>query len=785
MFRIYWTANSNKEIPGGGIMKTVNQSIPKVDGLGLVMGKPIYTEDISPKDALIVKVLRSPHAFAKIKSIDTSRALQYPGVECIFTHKDVPRIPITRAGQAYPEQSMYDKYILDEYVRHIGDDVAIVAAIDEVTAQKALERIEVEYEVYEPVLDFEKAVGHKSIIHTQENIECKVAVGLETDKNIAAKVDIASGDVEAVLKRCDTVIKRRYYSQATQQAMLESFRSAAYIDGHGRLVIIDSTQIPFHVRRFLARAFQMPAGKIRVIKPRIGGGFGAKQTANSEFYTALVTLKTGKPSKIIYTTQEVFEAGSPRHAMRFDVTIGADKNGKIKAIDLDGLSDTGAYGDHAYSVFLQAGMKSLNLYNKIEASRFRGNVVYTNNTPAGAFRGYGATQGIYAVESAVNELAHELKVDPVRIREMNMIRQNEPAINFNFNGNKNTAPAEIIESCALEYCVQRGKEMIRWDDKYPNKIIDDQKIRGIGMAIGRQGSGIANVDMGSATINLNDDGSFTLLVGATDIGTGSDTILTQICAEELGVDFDRINIISSDTDTTPFDGGAYASSTTYVTGNAVKKAAEQMKKSIEEQGAKNLGANIDNVVFDGLKVKVKGYDKQIALGELATKLIYAQKQLVTSDSYVAHKSPPPYMAGFAEVEVDIETGKVNLVHFVSVLDVGTVINPNLARTQAEGGIVQGIGMALYEDIIADSRGKLITNNLMNYKIPTRKDIGNIQIEFAKSYEPTGPFGAKSIGEVVVNTACPAIQDAIFNAIGARVRDLPMTPEKVLSALKNK
>jgi len=766
-------------------MKVVNQSIPKVDGLGLVMGKPTYTEDIIPKNALVVKVLRSPYAFARIKSIDASEALKLPGVECAFTYKDVPKVPFTRAGQAYPEPSMYDKFILDEYVRHIGDDVAIVATVDEVSAEKALKLIKVEYEVFEPVLDFEKAEGHKSVIHSGDKIECKVDVGLEADKNIAAKVDIAMGDVDKVLDDCEVVIRRRYYTQATHQTMLESFRSAAYIDERGRLVIIDSTQIPFHVRRFLARAFQIPANKIRVIKPRIGGGFGAKQTANSEFYTALVTLKTGKPSRIIYSTEEVFEAGSPRHAMRFDVTIGADRNGKIRAIDLEGLSDTGAYGEHAYSVFLQAGMKSLNLYNKVEAARFKGKVVYTNHTPSGAFRGYGATQGIYAVESAVNELAHELNISPIDIRKMNMIRQGEAAIKFNFNGIKSTAPTEIVESCALDYCIDRGKELIGWDEKYPRKVIDKNRVRGIGMAIGRQGSGIANVDMGSATINLCDDGSFTLLVGATDLGTGSDTILSQICAEGLGVSFDKINIVSSDTDITPFDGGAYASSTTYVTGNAVKKAAEKMRRLIEEEGARNLGTDVDKVEFDGEFIRVKGYDKAISLEELATKLMYSQKQLVASDSYVCHKSPPPYMAGFAEVEVDLETGKVDVINFAAVLDVGTVVNPNLARTQAEGGIVQGIGMALFEDVKIDSRGKMITNNLMNYKIPTRKDIGNIIVEFAESYEPTGPFGAKSIGEVVVNTCSPAIQDAIYNAAGIRVRDLPMTPEKILRELKSK
>lgn len=747
------------------------------------MGKPVYTEDLIPKNALVVKVLRSPHAFARIKSIDVSKALKLPGVEAVFTYKDVPRVPFTRAGQAYPEASTYDKFILDEYVRHVGDDVAIVAAVNEEWAEKALKLIKVEYEVFEPVLDFEKAEGHESVIHPEEDLVSLVDVGLEADRNIAAKVDISKGDVDKVLSECDVVISRRYYSHSTQQTMLETFRSFAYIDEKGRLVVVSSTQIPFHVRRILARALQIPASKIRVIKPRIGGGFGAKQTMNTELYSAFVTLKTGKPCYNIYTTEEVFNAGSPRHAMRFDVTIGASKDGKIRAIDLKGLSDTGAYGEHAYAVFLQAGMKSINLYNKVEATRFIGKVVYTNRTPCGAFRGYGATQGIYAIESAVNELAHELNMCPTEIRNMNMIRKGEPEITFNFNGVENTSPAVIDESCALDYCVSRGKELIGWDEKYPRKVVGKNKVRGVGMAIGRQGSGIANVDMGSATIKLCDDGSFTMLVGATDLGTGSDTILAQICAETLGVAFDKINVISSDTDITPFDSGAYASSTTYVTGNAVKKAAEKMKKLIIEEGAKILGTNVDKVEIDGETIGVKGYDKSMSLKELATKLMYSHHQLTTSDSYVCHKSPPPYMAGFAEVEVDLETGVVEVVNYVGILDIGTVVNPTLAKTQVEGGIVQGIGMALLEDVKVAADGTLITNNLMKYAIPTVKDIGNITVEFAESYEPTGPFGAKSIGEVVINTSCPAIQEAVYNATGLRIRDLPITPDKILKGLK--
>ncbi len=765
-------------------MKIVNQSIPKIDGIGILTGKPAYTDDIASEHSLVIKLYKSPHAFARIKNINTDKAKALFGVEAIYTYKDVPQNPFTRAGQAYPESSPYDKYILDEYVRFVGDPVALVVAINEDIAKEAMELIEVEYQVLEPVLDYETAIGHKSIIHNKDRVEVKVDVGSDFDNNINGKVDIAKGDVDKALEESEVVIKRRYRTQANNQTPLETFRSAASIDQNGRLVIVSSTQVPFHVKRIVARALGISSSKVRVIKPRIGGGFGAKQTIHCEIYVAFVTWMTKKPSKLIYTRRENFESGSPRHKMRMDVTIGSDKEGNIKAIDIEGLSDSGAHGEHGPSVFLQVGMKSLDLYNRTEAVRFTGDVVYTNTPASGAFRGYGATQGIYAVESVINELAVELGMDPILLREKNMVKEGEEIENFNFNGVINNGPKEIMESCALDKCVERGRELIDWDNKYPKRENGD-KVRGVGMAIGRQGSGIAGVDMAKATINLCDDGTFTLLVGATDIGTGSDTILSQICAESLNIPFENIIIVSSDTDTTPYDGGAYASSTTYVTGNAVKKAADEMRELIISEGAIYFNTDSEKIDFDGEYIIYKGYDKKISLGDFANELIYSQKQLTTSSSYLAHKSPPPYMGGFAEVEVDMETGFIEVIDFVSVLDVGTMINPTLAKTQVEGGTLQGIGMALFEEVQVGPTGRLRTGDLKYYNIPKRTDVKKITVDFVESYEPTGPYGAKSIGEVVTNTASPAIQDAVYNATGVRIRDLPITPEKLLKALKEK
>ncbi|MBO8160332.1 MAG: molybdopterin-dependent oxidoreductase [Thermosipho sp. (in: Bacteria)] len=766
-------------------MKEVTRKIPKKDALGLLLGKPVYTDDIAPENSLIVKILRSPHAFARIKNIDTSEAEKIEGIECIITHLDLPRNPITRAGQGYPEPSPHDWYILDEYVRYVGDEVAIIAGKNEQCVEEALQKIKVEYEIFEPVLDFEKAEDHPSIIHPEKESHPMFEIGFDAEKNIAASYEMEIGNIEEELKNCDVVVHQRYYTQAQAHVAFEPHTAASYLDMHGRLVIISSTQVPFHVRRIIAEAFGLPIKDIRVIKPRIGGGFGGKQAIHGEPFVAAVTLKTGKPAKIVYTRQEVFEATYTRHPMRYDITLGATKDGKLKVIDMQGLSDTGAYGEHALTTFMVAGSKTLPLYNKVSAVRFTGKVVYTNKVPAGAFRGYGAIQGNFALESTIDMLAEKLGMDPVEFRKKNMIAEGETSPIFKIMGEGREGVEMFVRSCKLNECVEEGMKLINWKEKYPRVKISETKIRGVGMAIAMQGSGIANIDMGAAILKLNDDGSFNLLIGATDLGTGSDTILAQIAAEVLNVPTENIIVYSSDTDLTPFDVGAYASSTTYVSGNAVKRAAEKMKKLIIKEGARKLGIEESKVDFDGNYIYEINGDKKLPLKELATVLYYTenQKQLITDASYVGEESPPPFMAGFAEVEVDIETGKVKLINYVAVVDCGTTINPNLAKIQVEGGLVQGIGMTLFEDVKYSPNGKLLTNNLMHYKIPSRLDIGNIIVKFAESYEPTGPFGAKSVAEIGIDTPPAAIANAIYNAVGIRITSLPITPEKILMSLK--
>ncbi|MDR3588242.1 MAG: molybdopterin-dependent oxidoreductase [Negativicutes bacterium] len=755
-------------------MKVVGKGLPKTDGMMIATGKPVYTEDLASTQALVIKILRSPHAFARVRAIDTTRAAGLDGVECVLTHKDVPGVRFTLAGQTYPEPSPYDRLILDEIVRYVGDEVAVVAAVDEPTAVKALGLIKVEYEVWDAVLDFETAKEHPATVHPEEDIHCNYDIGMQRQRNVVSSQKVEAGDVEEELKQCPVVVEETFYTQAQAHAMMETYRAFSQLDHNGRLVVVSSTQIPFHVRRQLARALQVPASRIRVIKPRIGGGFGGKQTGAVEVFAALVTLKTGKPAKLVYDRRETFSCTTSRHALRLKVRLGADRSGLIRAIDIQGLSDTGAYGEHASTVFSVVGAKTLPLYNKTKAVRVAGDVVYTNKMPAGALRGYGATQGTFALESAVNKLAAELNIDPAELRLRNLIREGESCL---------VHADALLKSSSLARCIEKGRELIGWREKYPRTVADGNKVRGVGMAVTMQGSGIAGIDTASAEIRLNDDGNFTLLVGSTDMGTGSDTILAQMAAEVLATTLENIIVHAADTDVSPYDPGSYASSTTYVTGMAVVMAAQDLKRQILESGARELAAEPGEVVFDGSAVRTGKGDKTVRLQKLAELSVVGpdRRQLVGTSTYGSSESPPPFVAGFAEVEVDRETGKVELIEYVAVVDCGTVINPKLARIQTEGGIVQGIGLALFEEVRYDSSGRLQTDSFLQYKIPCRKDIGRITVAFEESFEPTGPFGAKSIGEVVINTPAPAIAHAVYNAVGLRATSLPITPEKVFQA----
>jgi len=763
-------------------MKVVNNKTRSIDGKGIMMGRPAFTDDLAESNSLIVKILRSPHAFAHIKNIDVTKARALAGVELVLTYHDVPHVSFTRAGQGYPEPSPHDKFVLDEYVRYVGDEVACVAAVTEEIAEKALALIEVEYEVLEPILDFEKSMNNKIVIHPEDGIHDMFPIGFEPKKNLAASYYMHVGDVDKVLKTCDVTVTQSFYTQAQAHAMLEPHTANARLDYHNRLVIYTSTQTPFHVRRILSQTLGIPLSKIRVIKPRVGGGFGGKQALHGEMFVALVTMRTNKPCKIVFSRKEVFESSYTRHPMRLDMRLGAMKDGTLKAIDCHVLSDTGAYGEHALTVFMVAGSKVLPLYNKVDAVQFTGEVVYTNHVSAGAYRGYGAIQGNYALESAIDMLCTKLGMDPTEFRKKNMIKEGETSPIFAIMGEGTAGTPMIMESCKLDYCLKRGKELIDWKKKYPRVQAGPHKVRSVGSAIAMQGSGIPHIDMGSATVKLNDDGFYNLTVGATDIGQGSDTILAQIVAEELMTTIDKVIVYSSDTDLTPFDTGAYASSTTYVSGNAVLKAATNMKDMLIEEAARSLDVPIDQVDFNG--ATFKSLEKEITLSDLANHLYYSehQRQLTATNSFVGKISPPPFMAGFIEIEVDTETGEFEVLDYVSVVDCGTTLNPMLARGQVEGGIAQGLGMAAFEDVKYSAKGKLMSNSFLYYKVPTSLDIKKLTTEFAESYETTGPFGGKSVGEIGIDTPPAALCNAVYNAVGVRITKLPVTPEKILQGI---
>lgn len=758
--------------------KAIHQSVRKKDAMQLLTGKPVYTDDVTPKDALVVKLLRSPHAHAIVSSINTAIAKKVPGVVDIFTWEDVPQRRFAIAGQTYPEPSPYDRLIIDRHLRFAGDVVAIIAAETEKAALKAMKLIKVSYEVLEPVADFRTAKDNPILVHPEEDWEPPCEVGGDPKRNLVASETNTHGDVDAVFADCDIVLEHTYHTKAFNQAMMEPFISYAGFDRYGRLHVISSTQIVFHTRRILSRALGIPKSRIRVEKPRIGGGFGAKQTAVCDVYPAFVAMKTGRPAKVNYTREESQIAGSPRHEMEITLRLGASKDGRIRALDMYTLSNTGAYGEHGPTTVGLSGHKSIPLYSgNLEAYRFAYDVVYTNHQAAGAYRGYGATQGIFALESIVNELAEKLGIDATVLRDRNMVKEGMlmPAY---YN--------ETANACALDRCMEHCRQMFGWEERSKVRDMGNGKIRTAGVAMAMQGSCISNVDVGSATVKLGEDGTYNLLIGAADMGTGCDTILAQMVAECMDCPVDQVAVFGADTDASPYDSGSYASSTTYITGKAVEKACTKLKQRICAIAAQMMDCAAEQVLFEGDRVRRPDSEQAVSLTDIAYKAQVNNE--LAAESTATHSSPvspPPYMVGMVEIELDTQTGLVTVLDYMAVVDCGIPINPALARIQAEGGIVQGIGHTLMENVTYDQTGRPIESSLMQYKIPTRLDMGHLTVEFEHSYEPTGPFGAKSIGEIVINTPAPALAHAIYRATGVWHRELPITPEQIALSIAKK
>lgn len=746
----------------------VNQSIRKTDSMQLLLGKPLFMDDIVPKDALIVKLLRSPYAHAIVKEIDTSRAKNVEGIVDIYTWQDVPNLRYTNAGQTYPEPSAYDRLIIDRHLRFVGDVVAIVAAENEKAADRALKLIRVQYEVLEAILDFHTAKDNPILVHPEENWKALCPVGADNKRNLVATGSDVNGNIEKILADSDIVIDHTYHTKAYNQTMMETFRTYTKLDRFGRLHVISSTQIVFHVRRILSNALGIPKSKIRVEKPRIGGGFGAKQSSVSEVYPAFVTMKTGRPAQIIYTREDSLIAGSPRHEMEVHVRLGASKEGKIRALDIYTLSNSGAYSEHGPTTVGLSGHKSIPLYSgSLEAYRFAYDVVYTNRQASGAYRGYGATQGTFAVESAVNELAEKLGMDPTLLRDINMVKQGMQMPAY-YN--------EIANSCALDRCMDTCRKIFDWNAKYPVRDMGNGKVRCAGVAMSMQGSGVSNVDVGSATLRLGDDGTYNLIIGAADMGTGCDTTLAQIAAEVLQCSMEDIAVFGADTDISPYDSGSYASSTAYITGKAVEKAGRKLVENICKLAATMFDCAESDVRFEGSQVSRISTGETLSIQNIATKSQCGNNiSLDVTETHYSPVSPPPFMVTMVEIELDRLTGEVKLLDTKAVVDSGTLLNPAIARVQAEGGLAQAIGHTLTENLNYTKTGALIENSFMQYKIPTRLDVGRIQVEFEHTFEPTGPFGAKSIGEIVINTPGPAIAHAIYRATGVWHRELPITP----------
>ena len=773
--------------------QTVGKPEIKLDAVKLVQGKPAFAADFEKRGLLHAKVLHSPHAHALIKNIDASKALALEGVAAVLTWKDLPRVVYSTAGQSDPIPGPLDAFSLDKKVRFVGDRVAFVAAESPEIAEKALSLIEVEYEVLTPILDSRQAMGSPIRIHDEP--EYVNFADSNPEKNLAAHIRIDIGDVEKGFAEADEIFEAEYEVPKVQQAHIEPHVCVTYWDEDDRLVIRTSTQVPFHVRRMLAPVLGLPVKRIRVIKPRIGGGFGGKQEVLMEDVAAHLTIATKRPVIYEYTREEEFIAARSRHPMRVRMKTGVKKDGTITANSMYALSDTGAYGCHALTVTGNTGHKAMALYvgdgeyRKAPNIRFYADVVYTNTPPAGAFRGYGVPQGYWPLDRHMEKIARAMGFDPIDFRLKNAIHPGEyHPFSTAWNEGREPRP-EIIHTVGLEQCVAQGRAAINWDDKFGNQgwrsSVSGSKRKGIGVAMVMQGTAIPYLDMGGASIKMNDDGSFNLLVGATDLGTGSDTVLAQMAAEVLGVPVEDIICYSSDTDFTPFDKGAYASSTTYISGTAATKAAQIAAERIKIRAATMLGVEDHNTIQLRNRHAHAPNGKSVSLAEIALDTLHKnnQEQIMGVASYVSPVSPPPFAAQFAEVTVDTETGAVTVDRLVMAVDSGVIVNPLTASGQIEGGMMQALGYAVCEEMRYDEKGYAIERDFDRYHLFRANEMPELETIFVETFEPSHPFGVKAVAEIPMDGVAPAVGNAILDAIGANVDDNPVTPEKVWKALR--
>ena len=766
-------------------LKTVGKDVRKIDALSLATGAALFTDDYPLQDPLYLAILYSPHAHAEIVDIDTSEAEAIPGVVDVLSYKNVPRVWHSTAGQGYPEPSPYDTVLFDRKVRFVGDRVALVAAESERIARAALGAIKVTYKQLPALFDPDQAMSDGAPVLHSDGEHAVIPAPYRPEINMAAEVEIGFGDLEKGFAEADFVVEHTYHSQYASHCAIEPHVALAYFDPMGRLVVVTSTQVPFHARRIVASVLGLPPGMLRVIKPRIGGGFGGKQEVILEPLVALVAWKHKRSARLALSRREVFISARTRHPQKIRLKMGAKHDGKVTALEMNALMNTGAYGTHALTVLSNTGSKALPLLNKIENLRFEGHSVYTNLPVGGAYRGYGATQGYFGLNQHIDIIARQTGQDVVEFCKKWHIKVGETSEVFEALGEGKAGVSQVIRSCRLSECLDKGAAAIDWYAKRDRRIRNGQdRIRGVGLAIAMQGSAIPLIDMGSATMKMNEDGSFGLYIGATDIGTGSDTILAQIAAEVLHIPVEWIMVLSSDTDLTPFDTGAYASSTTYLSGEAVRKCAEKVKTQILSVAAEMLAVSPDSLSLENGQVRHPDRQRVLSYQDIACYSLYTQNQfqIQAEASHFTTESPPPFMAQFAEVEVDTRTGRIAVVKFVSAVDCGQPINPKLAEGQVEGAVVNGLSYALWEEYRFSNLGAMRNPSFGEYKIFTAADIPVIETYLVDSYEETGPFGAKSIAEIAINGPLPAIANAVYDAVGVRLYEAPFTPERVLRAI---
>lgn len=780
--------------------RIVGQPKPKVDAMKLVQGKPAFAADIEMRGMLVAKVLHSPHAHALLRSIDTSRARQLPGVAAVLTWENLPRVIYSTAGQSDPIPGPLDTFSLDKKVRFVGDRVAFVAAETEEIAEEALRLIEVDYEPLPAILDMADAL-REGAVQIHDEPEYVNFADSDPARNLAAEIRIDIGDAERGFGEADRIIEGSYEVPKVQQAHIEPHVVVTYWDEDDRLVIRTSTQVPFHVRRQLAPVLGLPAKRIRVIKPRIGGGFGGKQEILIEDVAAHLTIATGRPVRFEYTRAEEFSAARSRHPMRFKMRTGVKNDGTITANEMVCLSDTGAYGCHALTVTGNTGHKSMALYvgdgpyRESPNIRFHAEIVYTNTPPSGAYRGYGVPQGFWAVERHMEGIARELGMDSLEFRLKNALRVGElHPFSTAWSEGREPRP-ETIHTCGLEECVRQGAAAIGWSRKYRRPewhVVAGRGHlrRGIGVAVVMQGTAIPYLDMGGASIKINEDGSFNLLIGATDLGTGSDTVLAQLAAEVLGVEVEDVIVYSSDTDFTPFDKGAYASSTTYISGAAVVQVAEHVAERIRIRAARMFEKqNGQPLIAEQLWLADRGVyapdGRFLTLEDIALNALHheQQEQIMAVGSYVSPVSPPPFAAQFAQVMVDIETGQVTVEKLVMAVDSGVIINPLTASGQVEGGMAQALGYAVCEEMKYDAKGQPRELDFRDYHIFAAHEMPVLETIFVETIEPSHPFGVKAVAEIPMDGVAPAVANAVLDACEAAVDVAPLTPERVWRALQ--